>query len=125
MEGGGEACVCLVVARGYATELFEPLEAILDEMPRLIHVDVVPDGHLAVALGRDDGERAPLVELGTHGIVVERLVANERGELYVCDQRLDADAVVTLAWKKNEADQVTQRICECHDLGGQAAVLPV
>ena len=121
MDDGSEARVGLVVARGDATELFEPLEQILDEMPPLVHVGIVRDGHLAVLLGRDDGERAPLVEFGAQGIVVERLVANERRELDVCDQRLDADAVVTLAWKKNEADQIAQRICERHDLGGQAA----
>ena len=75
MNGGSEACVGLVVARGDATELFEPLEAILDEMPPLVHVGVMRDGHLAVILGRDDRERAPLVEFGPQGIVVERLVA--------------------------------------------------
>src|ERR1043166_8068087 len=121
MDGGGEACVGLVVARGDATELFEPLEAILDEMPPLVHVGVVRDGQLAVVLGRDDGERTPLVEFGAQGIIVERLVADECRELDVCDQRLDADAVVTLAGKKNEADQVAQRICERHDFRGQAA----
>ena len=120
MDGGSEACIGLVVARGNATELFEPLEAILDEMPPLIHVGIVRDGRLSVVLGRDDGERASLVEFGAHGIVVECLVADERRELDAGDQRLDADAVMTLAWKKNEADQVAQRICERHDLGGQA-----
>src|SRR3984893_834973 len=121
VDGGGEAGIGLVVARGDAAELFEPLEAILDEMPPLVHVGIVRDGRLAVVLGRDDGERAPLVELGTQGIVVERLVADERCELDVCDQRLDTNAVVTLAGKKNEADQIAQRICQRHDLGSQAA----
>jgi hypothetical protein len=78
-------------------------------------------GALRSSLERDDGERAPLVEFGAQGIVVERLVANERRELDVCDQRLDADAVVTLSGKKNEADQVAQSICERHDFRGQAA----
>jgi len=69
-------------------------------------------------MGTYDGECAPLVEFGAQGVVVERLVANERRELDVCDQRLDADAVVTLAGKKNEPNQVAQCVCERHDLGG-------
>ena len=84
MDDGSEACVGLVVARRDATELFEPLEAIFDQMPPLVHVGVVRDGRLAVVLGRDDGERAPLVEFGAQGIVVECLVANERRELEIC-----------------------------------------
>ena len=121
MEGCGEACIGLVVTRGDTTELLEPLEAILDEMPPLIHAGIVRDVRLAIALGRDYGERASLVQFGAHSIVVERLVGDERRERDVRNQGLDADAVVTLAWKKNEADQVAQCIHERHDLGGQAA----
>src|ERR1043166_6094513 len=73
MNGGSEACVGLVVARGDATELFEPLEAILDEMPPLVHVGVMRDGHLAVILGRDDRERAPLVEFGRKALLSNAL----------------------------------------------------
>ncbi len=35
------------------------------------------------------------------------------------ERQLDADAVVPLTRKKNEADQIAQRIDERHDLGRQ------
>lgn len=48
-------------------------------------------------------------------------VGDDRIEIDVCNQRHDADAVATLARKKNEADQVAQSVDERQDSGGQAA----
>src|SRR5215467_359408 len=73
-----------------------------------------------MGLRRDNGERASLVQLGAYGVVIKRLVADERREVDVCYERLYADAVMTLARKKNKADQVSQSIYKHHDLGGQA-----
>jgi hypothetical protein len=121
VKGCGEAGVGLVAARSDATKLLEPLEAILDEMSPLVQFDIVRDGRLAIALGGDDGEGAPRVQFGAQGIVVERLVGDERCERDVRDQGCDADAVVALAGKKNEANQVAQRVHKRQDLGRQAA----
>jgi hypothetical protein len=54
-------------------------------------------------------------------VVVERLVADQAAEAQTVDQRVDADAVVTLAGQQMEADEIAERIGERQDLGGPAA----
>lgn len=81
----------------------------------------VGNERLSVGLRRDNGECASLVQLGADGVIVKRLVSEERRDVDVRNQRLHADAVMTLARKKDEAHQVAQRINERDDLGGQAA----
>ena len=44
-----------------------------------------------------------------------------RARIDVGDQRLDTDAVVTLAGQKHEANQIAERVDQGHDLGRQAA----
>ena len=121
MHHGSEAGVGFVVAGGDAAKFLEPLEAVLDEMSPLIHLGIVRDRRLAVRLGWDDGEGSPLAQFCAQGIVVECLVANEGGEIDACYERLDADTVVALAGKKDEAGQIAQRVDERDDLGRQAA----
>jgi hypothetical protein len=59
--------------------------------------------------------------IGADVIVVERLVADQAAEAQTVDQRVDADAVVTLAGQQMEADEIAERIGERQDLGGPAA----
>jgi hypothetical protein len=119
-----EARIGFVVSGGDATELLDPLEEVLDEMPPFVHLGVVWDWRFAVGLRRDDGNSAAFVERGAQGVVVERLVSDQGVEIDASDQWLDADAVVTLAWEQNEARQIAQRIDEGDDLGGQSAARP-
>src|SRR5579871_264087 len=90
-------------------------------MPPLVHFCVVGDLGLSTGLRRNDCERAPLLQLCTYGVVIECFVGDERLEVDVLNQRHNADAVVTVAWKKNEADQVAQSVDEHQGFGGQAA----
>lgn len=50
MDEGSEAVIGLVVARGDPAPFLEPLDAILDRVPLLVHFGVVRDGLLAVGL---------------------------------------------------------------------------
>src|SRR5262245_19238407 len=121
MDGGSVAGRGLVVARGDAPELLEPLKAVLDEVAPLVHLGVMRDRRFAVLLGRNDGDHAALVQAGAQGVTVERFVGDESIEIDVSDQRLDADAVMALAGKKNKVGEVSQRIDESHDLDRQPA----
>ena len=121
MEGRREARIGLIVTGGDAAELLQALEAIFNQVPPLVHFDIVGNERLSIGLRRDNGECTSLVQFGADDVIVERLIGEERCEFDVCHQRLHADAVMTLARKKDEAHQVAQRINERHDLGGQAA----
>ena len=65
---------------------------------------------------------AALVEVGDDGVAVERLVADQGVELQALDKRRDADGVVAVAGKKDEADQIAECIGEGQDLRGPAAL---
>lgn len=95
MYRGGEACVGLFVACGDPAELLEIAEEILDEMAPAVHREAAVDSAPTVGLGRDDGHRAPLVQLGAQPVVVEGFVGEAGVEFDACDQRRDAKAVVT------------------------------
>ena len=71
--------------------------------------------------GRDDGDSAAIFERCAQGVVVERLVGEQSAKVDVGDQRLDADAVMTLAGQEDEAGKIAQRVDERDDLGRQAA----
>ena len=89
--------------------------------PPLVHLGVVWDRRFAISLGRDDGNDAAFFERRAQGVVVERLVGEESAKIDAGDQRLDADAVVTLAGQQDEARQVAQCVDERDDLAGQPA----
>lgn len=120
MDDSSEAGVCLVVASCEATELFEALEAVLDEMAPFIHVLIVRDGHFAISFGGNDGEGAALVQGRAQGIVVEGLVGKKCCEFNAINQRIDADAVMALAGKKDKADEIAECVDEGNDLGCQS-----
>src|SRR6185312_15957488 len=121
MDHGGEARVGLVVSGGDSAEGFEAAEEVLDEVAPSIHVEVARDGMSAVGFGRDDRGCAPVGQFGAQPIDIEGLVAEERGEVDVLDERRDAEAVVALTGQQDEAGEIAQRIDQRDDLGRQAA----
>ena len=107
MDHGGEAVVGLFVARGDAAEFLETAEEVLDQMAPLIHHEVAGNAVRPIGLGRDDGHCVPLAQLGAQPIVVEGSVGEEGVEVGACNQRLGANAVVTLTRQKDEMRQIT------------------
>ena len=90
-------------------------------MPPFVHLDVVRNSRPAVRLGRNNCYGAAFLERRAQRVVVERLVAEEGAEFDAGYQRLDADAVVTLARQQDEARHIAQSIDKRDDLGRQAA----
>ena len=121
MDGSAVAGIGFVVARGDASELFDFLEEVLDQVAPFVHFLVVGDGSGPAAVGRDHRQGAAFVQLRPEPIAVEGLVADQRLERDAVQQRLDADAVVALARQQDEAREVAERVDQRHDLGGQAA----
>src|SRR5687768_9684445 len=68
MEGGGVAGVGFVVASGDAAELLDLLEEVLDQVAPFVDLGVIGDGAGPAAVGRDDGQRTAVVQLGPQGI---------------------------------------------------------
>lgn len=60
-------------------------------------------------------------QLGPKPIDVDAFVGKQGARGEGCDQWLDANAVGTLAAKKDEADQISQRVEQCDDVVCQAA----
>ena len=121
MDHRSEALVGLDVAGGDSAERLEAAEEVLDEMAPSIHVEVARDGPAAIGFGRDHRARTALVQFGAQPIDIEGLVAQERGEVDVLDERLDAEAVVTLPGQQDEAGEIAEGVDQSDDLGRQAA----
>ena len=90
-------------------------------MPPFVHLRIVRNRRLAVRLGRNDCDGAAFLERRAQRVIVERLVAEEGAEFDARYERLDADAVVTLARQQDEARDIAQRIDKRDDFGRQAA----
>jgi len=121
MDGGLVAGVGFVVARGDATELFDFLEEVLDQVAPFVHFPVIWDCSGSTGIGRDDGQRASLVQLSPEPVTVKGLIADQRVEGDATKQRCHADTVVPLARQQNEAHEIAERIDERDDLGRQTA----
>src|SRR5258708_30974276 len=121
MDSGSEGGVGCVVSGGDTTELFDFLEEVLDQVAPFVDFGVIGDACGAAGIGRDDRQSTALVQLEAQPVAVKGLVADQRAQRNAIQQRLDANAVVALAWQKDEAGEIAKRIDERHDLGGQAA----
>ena len=97
IEKSGKASIGLFVAGCDASECLEIAEEVLDEMALFVDFGVMRDAPGPVCLGRDDRYGAAFIQVGAQPIAVEGLVAEERLKIETGDQRLDTDAVVTLA----------------------------
>src|SRR5512134_2092428 len=121
MDGGSVAGVGFVVARGDATELFDFLEEVLDQVAPFVHLAIIRNFSGSTGIGRDDGQRASLVQLSPEPVAVKGLIANQRVEGDATKQRRHTDTVVPLARQQNEAHEIAERIDQRHDLGRQTA----
>jgi hypothetical protein len=119
-----EACkagVGLFVAGGDASECLETTEEVLDQMAPLVHFGIMRDAAGAVGFGWDDRCGSAFIECGAQPVVVEGLVTDQRLKIEAGDQRLDTDAVVTLAGQEDKANEIAEGIDQSHDLGSETA----
>lgn len=79
VDEGSEVVGQFVVARGEATELFEPGKEIPNEMPRAIAVGVKFSQHAPVATRRNDRFGTPSFNGGNKGIGIVTFVAKSMG----------------------------------------------
>ncbi len=121
MDHGFEARVGLVISCCNPSELLDLGEIVFDQMAPSVHVDIVRYGLFAIGLRRDDGHRSSFIELGADGVGVEGFVGDQGVDDGAVEERVDADAVVTLAGQQHEFGEVAERIDQRQDLGGQAA----
>src|SRR3954452_17510703 len=70
----------------------------------------------------DDHLGAACIEIGDQGIAVERRVADQRPKGEPVEERRHADRVEPLPPQEHEAHQMTERVGERQDFGGQAAL---
>src|SRR3954464_5477258 len=117
-----ESCtVCTVGAQGDALELLQLAEEVLDQVPPFVHLAVnLERGRAAWMLG-DDHLGAALVQVRDDVVADESGIADQRAECDPVDERRHADRVEPLPWQEHKAHQITERVGERQDFGGQAA----
>ena len=115
------AARCLFVSGCYGSEFFDLCEEILDHVPPLIGVLIVIAQDLAVRFRWDDRAGTARVEFREKPVGIECLVGQESIEGNAIDQRFDALHVVGLTGQENEVGQVSERVDQSNDLGGQSA----
>ena len=76
---------------------------------------------LPIAARWNDGAGAAIVQILSQPIDIERFVGQQGGELYVLNERRDADGVMTLPRQQNKPRQISQSIHQSNDFGGQPA----
>ena len=121
MDHGGEAFIGFVVACGDAAECLDVAEEVFDKVAPAVDLEIARDGLCAIGFGRDDRDRAAIVQQGGQPIDVEGFVGQERPKMETVDDRLDADAIVPLAGHEDEADQIAERVDQRQDFGRQTA----
>lgn len=121
MDHRCEACVGLITAHGYSLEFFEFAEKVFDQVPPLVDIEVDVERSNTLGPLRDDDLCSAFVQLRDDPVGVKRLIGDQSVELDALDQRGNPDRVVSLAWQKNEPDEIAQRIGERQNFGRQAA----
>ena len=129
MDGGSVAGVGFaasrppraVVAGSDATELFDFLEEVLDQVAPFVHFPVIQDCSSSTGIGRDNGQRASLVQLRPEPVTVKGLIADQRLQGDASNQRCRTDTVVPLARQQNEAHEIAERIDQRDDFRRQIA----
>ena len=104
MDDGGseidhrfETCVGFVASHGYALELFQLAEEILDQMAPLIDVLVDVERLGSPGMLRDHDLSRAFVQLFDDPIGIEGLVGDQAAKFDILDQRLDANGVKAMA----------------------------
>lgn len=121
VDHGSVALIGFLVSGGDPAKCFEAAEEVFHEMPPAISMEVTVDVLLPVRFWRDHRYRTSIVEFRTQPVSVEGLVAEQHTEFDVFNQRAHSDEVVALTGQQNETRQVSQRVHQRHDLGGQTA----
>src|SRR5215213_11958237 len=112
----------LVVAGGNCLELLQLGEEVLDQVTCLVEVLVVGSRLLAVALGRDHGRSAGLLQWFEHALLgIEGLVRDQRVGREVRKQGVGTFQVMRLPGRERKAGRVAQRVNHGMDLRAQAA----
>ncbi len=70
----------------------------------------------------DHDLRTTLVHVLNDPVRIKRLVGDQAAEFNVCDERGNADGIVSLSWQQNKAHQAAQGIGQGHDFGRQTAL---
>jgi hypothetical protein len=122
MDGGEEVACSLVVSGCNSSELLQPGEEVLDQMPSFVEMSIKVARRLAVGFRRDDHVLAGFGQRLNHPLVgIKRLVGNQSVSFHLGQQVVGADEVVRLPAGQVEADRVAESIDKRMDLGAQAA----
>lgn len=124
MNERAEALLGLVVARGEAAILLEPVEEDLDEVTLLEYMPVVIWRRPSAWIRPNDGGYAARDELVTNAVRVVRGVSKEDIAVRVIDQLFCNDRFVCLAWGELDVDRLTESVHESVDLGGKTSARP-
>ena len=119
MDHGFEARIGFVIAGRDPSKPFDLGEVVFDQVTPSIHVDIVGYPNLSIGLRGDDGQRPSVVQRPSDRIVIEGLVRDQCLDGDTVEQRVDADAVMSLAREQNEPCQIAERVDQGQDLGGQ------
>ncbi len=90
-------------------------------MPPFVGVFIVIAQEFAVRFCWEDGGGTARIEFCEKPIGAERLVGQQSIECNAIDERLDALHIVSLTWQENEVGQVSERVDQSNDLGGQSS----
>ena len=122
MDGTEEVAGALVVAGGDGPELLQLGEEVLDQVACLVEIAVIGPRRLAVALGRDHGGLAGLLQrlqhplLGVECLVGDQQVGGEAGQ-----EGIGTLEVVGLPGREREPGRIAEGIDRGVDLRAQAA----
>jgi len=101
-----------IVAGCEASEVFEFVEATLDEVAGFVEFDVVRDGYFARASGGNDGDHAGVGDELAEGIAVVGFVGDDAAALDAVEKRWRGDDVVDLPAGEDEAERPSEGIGE-------------
>jgi hypothetical protein len=124
MPVGSIAVDRLLVSGCYSFEFFDLCEEIFDQMPPFVGVFIVIAQELAVRFWWDDGGGTARIEFCEKPIGIKCPVGQESIKGHAIDERFDALHVVRLTRQESEVGQVSERVDQSNDLGGQSATRP-
>ena len=90
-------------------------------MPPFVGIAVELGRETAVGFGRDNRLNLSLRQRLAQPVCVESTVREELSAGQPFDERRRAPQVVSLSRQQPEVDQVSECVCQRHDLGGHAA----
>ena len=88
---------------------------IFHQMSPFVDLRVIIALDFAVGFGRDYGGCTTLVEVLQQPVRIERLIREQRVKRNAFDQRRDTFHIMRLSRQQQEANQITERIHQCHD----------